>query len=297
MSNRKKLLLLYNPRSGRAQIARSLDIFFQKFCKAGWEPTVYPILEGMDAESILRETAGTRYDLVVCCGGDGTLHHTMNGLMQMENAPDLGYIPSGSTNDFASSLNLAKEPEAACDLILNGTPHPIDVGDFSGETFCYVAAFGAFSAVSYETPQEMKNAMGHLAYIIEGIRQLPLGQKYPARVEANGQVFEEDFLFCSISNTTYIGGIPLDRGVDASLDDGKFEVLLIKAPSNMMEANTIAAKLLARDFQNPQVQLLHTDRVTVRFPKPTAWSLDGEFGGEVSEVTVQVQHDRLKLVY
>lgn len=297
MSTRKRLLLIYNPRSGRAQISRSLDVFLQKFCKAGWEPTVYPILEGLDAETILRQTQDTPYDLVVCCGGDGTLHHTMNGLVQMEHAPNLGYIPSGSTNDFASSLNLAKDPEGACDTILNGTPRPIDVGNFGGETFCYVAAFGAFSAVSYETPQEMKNAMGHLAYIIEGIRQLPLGQKYPARIEANGQIFEGDFLFCSISNTTYIGGIPLDRGVDARLDDGKFEMLLIKAPSNVIEANAIIAKLLARDFQGPFVQLLHTDRVKVTCPQPTAWSLDGEFGGDICEVTVSVQHERLKLVY
>ena len=297
MSKRTPLLLIYNPRAGRALTARNLDKLLQKFCRAGYEVTIYPILEGLDAEAILSQAEEGRYELVVCCGGDGTLHHVMNGLVQMKQPPRLGYIPTGSTNDFAASLDLSKDPETACDTILNGQIQPIDVGDFGGETFCYVAAFGAFSAVSYETPQDLKNAMGHLAYIIEGIKRLPLGEKYPARVEADGQVFEDDFLFCSISNTTYIGGFPLDKTVDVRLDDGKFEVLLIKAPANVIEGNAIAAKLLSRDFDNEYIHLLHTNQVKVSFPQPTSWSLDGEFGGSPTEVTVQVHHGRLQMQF
>lgn len=296
MKEPKQLLLLYNPRSGRAQTSRNLDMMVQKFCTAGWETTVYPIIPGINTSELLKNSDG-KYDLVVCCGGDGTLHHTMNGLVQMQNTPLLGYIPSGSTNDFASSLALSKNPEQACSAIVSGREHPIDVGDFDGEIFCYVAAFGAFSAVSYETSQDLKNAMGHMAYIVEGLRQLPLGQKYPARIEVDGQVFEEDFLFCSISNTTYIGGFPLDRSVDARLDDGKFEIFLIKAPANLFEGNVIAAKLLARDLNNEYIHLLHADEVKITCPEPTAWTLDGEFGGELTDVTVRVRHDELKLIY
>ena len=206
MMDRKKLLLLYNPSAGRAQTSRNLDMLLQKFCTGGCETTVYPILDGLNAEDILAGAESAGYDIVVCCGGDGTLHHTVNGLLRLEQPPLLGYIPSGSTNDFAASLGLPKTPEDAADAVVNGRPHAIDAGDFGGELFCYVAAFGAFSAVSYETPQNMKNAMGHLAYIIEGVKRLPIGEKYPARVEVGDQVFEEEFLFCSISNTTSIGG-------------------------------------------------------------------------------------------
>ena len=234
---------------------------------------------------------------MVCCGGDGTLHHTVNGLLRLEQPPLLGYIPSGSTNDFAASLGLPKTPEDAADAVVNGRPHAIDAGDFGGELFCYVAAFGAFSAVSYETPQNMKNAMGHLAYIIEGVKRLPIGEKYPARVEVGDRVFEEEFLFCSISNTTSIGGFSLDKSGEATLDDGEFEVLLIKAPTSVAEANTIVSKLLARDFNNELIHLLHADSVTVHFPTPTKWTLDGEYGGEHTDVSVQVLANALHMVF
>ena len=181
--------------------------------------------------------------------------------------------------------------------MVNGRPHAIDAGDFGGELFCYVAAFGAFSAVSYETPQNMKNAMGHLAYIIEGVKRLPIGEKYPARVEVGDQVFEEEFLFCSISNTTSIGGFSLDKSVEATLDDGEFEVLLIKAPTSVAEANTIVSKLLARDFNNELIHLMHADSVTVHFPMPTKWTLDGEYGGEHTDVSVQVLANALHMVF
>lgn len=288
MMDRKKLLLLYNPSAGRAQTSRNLDMLLQKFCTGGCETTVYPILDGLNAEDILAGAESAGYDIVVCCGGDGTLHHTVNGLLRLEQPPLLGYIPSGSTNDFAASLGLPKTPEDAADAVVNGRPHAIDAGDFGGELFCYVAAFGAFSAVSYETPQNMKNAMGHLAYIIEGVKRLPIGEKYPARVEVGDRVFEEEFLFCSISNTTSIGGFSLDKSVEATLDDGEFEVLLIKAPTSVAEANTIVSKLLARDFNNELIHLLHADSVTVHFPTPTKWTLDGEYGGEHTDVSVQV---------
>ena len=195
MMDRKKLLLLYNPSAGRAQTSRNLDMLLQKFCTGGCETTVYPILDGLNAEDILAGAESAGYDIVVCCGGDGTLHHTVNGLLRLEQPPLLGYIPSGSTNDFAASLGLPKTPEDAADAVVNGRPHAIDAGDFGGELFCYVAAFGAFSAVSYETPQNMKNAMGHLAYIIEGVKRLRIGEKYPAHVEVGDQVFEKEFLF------------------------------------------------------------------------------------------------------
>lgn len=294
---RKKLLLIYNPGAGRGQAARSISAILQKFCVAGYETTVYPLVSGLHTEDILEHAEEKNYNLIVCCGGDGTLHHALNGLMKMEKRPLLGYIPCGSTNDFAASLNLPRDLESACDAIINGTPHTLDVGNFSGEYFCYVAAFGAFSAVSYETPQNIKNAVGHLAYIIEGIRQLPFGQKFPARIEIDGTVYDEDFLFCSVSNSTYIGGIALDKCVDADLNDGKFEVLLIKVPENVVDANNIIAKLLSRDFNNDFIHLLHTDKITIHAKEPLAWSLDGEFGGDPVDVNITVEGNALQMLY
>lgn len=285
----KKLLLIYNPRSGRATIAKNIDMILQKFCRAGYEITVYPMVEGMGAEEILDKRGADGFELVVCCGGDGTLHHAMNGLLRHENPPVLGYLPAGSTNDYAASLGLPKNIEDATDAIINGVPRPLDVGDFGGELFNYVAAFGAFSAVSYSTAQSSKNSMGHLAYIIEGLRNLPIGQHYPARVEVNGQVMEEDYIFGTVCNTNYIGGFSMAGSVDTMLDDGQFELLLIKAPKNMLEMNTLVTKLLARDFNNEYMRMAQASRVKFTFPTPTAWTLDGEFGGETSEVEIMVR--------
>ena len=170
-------------------------MLLQKFCTGGCETTVYPILDGLNAEDILAGAESAGYDIVVCCGGDGTLHHTVNGLLRLEQPPLLGYIPSGSTNDFAASLGLPKTPEDAADAVVNGRPHAIDAGDFGGELFTMWPPSAPFRLFPTKRPQNMKNAMGHLAYIIEGIKRLPIGEKYPARVEVGDQVFEEEFLF------------------------------------------------------------------------------------------------------
>ena len=201
----KRVLFIVNPRSGKGSIKYHILDILDTFSKKGIDVTVHITQERLDACRTAMEEGGN-YDEIVLSGGDGTLDEVVSGLMKGGHDTPVGYIPAGSTNDFAASLGLPKTPEDAADAVVNGRPHAIDAGDFGGELFCYVAAFGAFSAVSYETPQNMKNAMGHLAYIIEGVKRLPIGEKYPARVEVGDQVFEEEFLFCSISNTTSIGG-------------------------------------------------------------------------------------------
>ena len=291
------LLLIYNPTAGKGQLPDELAAVLDEFTKANWLVTAYPTQGKGDAVRAAREL-GPRFSRLVCAGGDGTLSETVTGLMQLEKPPILGYIPFGSTNDCAANLGLPRIPRQAAAIAAGqGVPRPSDIGKLNGRPFVYVAAFGAFSAVSYETPQNMKNAMGHLAYIIEGIKRLPIGEKYPARVEVGDQVFEEEFLFCSISNTTSIGGFSLDKSVEATLDDGEFEVLLIKAPTSVAEANTIVSKLLARDFNNELIHLLHADSVTVHFPTPTKWTLDGEYGGEHTDVSVQVLANALHMVF
>ena len=293
---KKKALIIMNPCSGTKRANKYLTDIVETFTVNDYICTVLTTTKRGDGTLYAEKYAG-KTGLITCISGDRTFNEVVSGLLHSGRKVPIGYIPAGSTNDFAASLGLPKTPEDAADAVVNGRPHAIDAGDFGGELFCYVAAFGAFSAVSYETPQNMKNAMGHLAYIIEGVKRLPIGEKYPARVEVGDQVFEEEFLFCSISNTTSIGGFSLDKSVEATLDDGEFEVLLIKAPTSVAEANTIVSKLLARDFNNELIHLLHADSVTVHFPTPTKWTLDGEYGGEHTDVSVQVLANALHMVF
>lgn len=291
----KRMLLLYNPKAGRAHIARNLDMIIQRFSRGGYEVIVYPTQEGLGAREILRGRGVEGIDMVVCCGGDGTLHHTTNGLLAWDNPPELGYLPVGSTNDYANSLGLPKTLEGGLDVIMEGETKVLDVGDFGGEYFNYVAAFGAFAAVSYSTPQSTKNSMGHLAYIMEGLKNLPIGQTYPARVEVNGKVLEEDYIFGTVCNTNYIGGFSMAGKVDTMLDDGQFEVLLIKAPQSVLELNALAGKLLARDFDNEFMTMTQASQVRFTFPKKTTWTLDGEFGGDITEVEIAVRPQALRM--
>lgn len=285
MDNR--LLLIYNPTAGKGRIGGQIAGIEESLAGAGWQVTVRATCPGRDAEQILAEE-GAGFDRVVCCGGDGTLHHTVNGLMALPKAPPLGYLPCGSTNDFARTLQLTARPAEDCAAAAGGAPFGCDVGRFNGRYFSYVAAFGAFTDVSYLTAQEEKNQLGHLAYLLEGAKRLPIGKNYPARVECNGQVFEDGFLYGAVSNSVSIGGFALGGKEPVLLDDGLFELLLVKTPANLAEAGTLAAKLLAREFDGQWLRLLRTDRVRFSFEEETAWTLDGEFGGNLREAEIEV---------
>ena len=283
----KKMVLIYNPVAGKATVPGKLSFIIESFSSAGFEVTVHPIQPGSGAEEVLAARGGA-YDLVVCCGGDGTLNHTVNGLMQMERPPVFGYLPSGSTNDFARSLGLPQKIEDGCADIVEGSPFFYDIGAFNDRYFNYVAAFGAFTDVSYLTAQNDKNALGHLAYLIEGVKRLPIGQHFPAKVECGSESWVGDYLYVAVSNSTSVGGIQLGRPEKVRLDDGKFEVLLIKAPANVAETSAIAGKLLTREFDGDFVRLIRTDSIRFTFTENTAWTLDGEFGGEVREADIRV---------
>ncbi|MEG1932035.1 MAG: YegS/Rv2252/BmrU family lipid kinase [Pygmaiobacter sp.] len=285
---KKKLLLLYNPTSGRAQIGKRLDEILDVFFDADYEVTIYAIRPGYGAEEILRDR-GEDFDLVVCCGGDGTLHHTVNGLMQLAKRPVLGYLPSGSTNDFASNLGLGKDLLEDCNIITHGVPFTYDIGLFhENRYFNYVAAIGAFTDVSYSTPQETKNALGYFAYIIEGIKRLPFNTKYHAKITLDTETIEDDYLYAAISNSFSVGGMDLSGHAQIHLDDGLFELLLIKAPQNILDLQVILGKLMTRDFSGPLVRLLHTTAVNFEFDTAVPWTLDGEFGGAWQNCSISI---------
>ena len=235
---KKKLLFVFNPHSGKGQIRNKLLEIVDIFVKTGYEVQIHPTQEPKDARELVKKRAG-KFDLVVCSGGDGTLDEVVSGMMQREKRAAIGYIPAGSTNDFAVSLKLPKNMIEAARTSVLGTPFRCDVGDMNGKFFVYIAAFGLFTDVSYGTPQEWKNILGHAAYLLEGAKSLTSIKSYPMVVECNGELIKGDFIFGMITNSTSVGGFKNMTGTNVELNDGLFEVTLIKKPKNPMELSEI----------------------------------------------------------
>lgn len=283
---KKRLLFVYNPHSGKAQIKSHLLDIVDIMVKAEYEVTVYPTQAPEDAIHKVKEEAG-EYDLVVCSGGDGTLDEVVSGIMGSEQKVPLGYIPAGSTNDFATSLGIPKDMVKAARTAVEGQPFACDIGGFNEDFFVYVAAFGLFTEVSYKTSQEWKNVLGHAAYILEGAKRLHDITSYMIQVEYNNIRLQDEFIFGMISNSTSVGGFKGMTGKDVLLDDGVFEVTLIKKPRNPMELNEIIASLINLVDDTDMVYSFKTDEVKFTAKERIPWTLDGEFGGDHAEITVK----------
>ena len=284
--DRKRLLFVFNPCSGKAQIKNQLAEIVDTMVKAGYEVTIYPTQCAGDATEKIKSEAGS-YDLIVCSGGDGTLDEVVTGMMHMENKKPLGYIPAGSTNDFASSLGIPKDMVAAAKTTVSGVPFACDIGKFNDDYFVYVAAFGLFTDVSYKTSQEWKNVLGHAAYILEGAKCLHDIPAYRMQVEYNNRCIQDEFIYGMISNSTSIGGFKGMTGKDVLLDDGLFEVTLIKKPRNPMELNEIIAALINLVDDKDMVYSFKTSEVKFTSVTEIPWTLDGEYGGSHKEVLVK----------
>lgn len=292
MAIMKKMLFIINPRSGKEQIRSRLLEILDSFVKAGYGPSVYITQGPKDAE--YQAARAKTKELVVCSGGDGTLNEVVSGLMTItpEKRPELGYIPSGSTNDFASSLGLPKNMRKAAQTAALGKPFLVDVGVFGkNRYFVYVAAFGAFTEVSYSTPQETKNILGHQAYMLEAIKRLTGLKSYRMRLAwehlGEQRELEEEFILGMVTNTTSIGGFKGLVGMDVALDDGEFEVLLVRKPRTPLDIASIAAYLIQREGENECVFKFRTSKLTVQSEELVDWSLDGEFGGSQTEVVIE----------
>ena len=275
----KKLLFVVNGHSGKGQIKNKLLDIIDIMIKEGYHVQVHTTQEREDATKVVREQA-KYYDLVVCSGGDGTLDEAVTGMMQSEVRTPLGYIPAGSTNDFANSLEIPKDMIQAAKTAVLGVPFSCDVGEFNGDYFIYVAAFGIFTDVSYATSQELKNALGHVAYILEGAKRLHTIKSYHMRVEYDGNEIEGDFLLGMITNSTSVGK-------DVKLDDGMFEVTLIHKPKNIIELNTIIASLTNLKDETDLIDSFRADSVKFYSEEEIPWTLDGEFGGDHKEVQIK----------
>ena len=284
---KRSLMLIINPNAGRGAYKPGLADALQILSDGGYQTTVFFTTGRGDATALARDCA-KGYDVVACLGGDGTLSEVMAGLMQLKDPPPLGYIPMGTANDVATTLDIPKNnPVAAAQRILRGTPQPYDVGGFGKDAFfAYIAAFGAFTEVSYATPQSQKKLLGHLAYVLQGAALLPTIETYHTVVEYDDGVVEADLVYGSMSNSTSVAGIVRLPEDMVSLGDGMSELVLVKDPGSVLGLGELADSVLSRRFDSDKLLILHTKKARFIFDRPVPWTRDGEAGGSHQEITL-----------
>lgn len=266
-----------------------------QFVKNGYEVTIHPTQKPQDAMELVMERAG-KYNLVVCSGGDGTLDETVTGMMRREKKVPIGYIPAGSTNDFAGSLKIPKSMDKAAQIAVGGVPFACDIGSFNGDYFVYIAAFGLFTDVSYGTSQDLKNRIGHAAYILEGLKRLHTIQSYHMKITWEDQVIEDDFIYGMVSNSNSAGGFKNITGKDVKLDDGLFEVTLIRMPKNPIELNEIIGSLTNLIDNTDSIYTFKTDHLCITSKEDIPWTLDGEYGGSHSQVVIHNEKQAVQIM-
>ena len=283
----QKLLFIFNPHAGKGQIKNHLVDIVDMMVKAGFDVTIYTTQAQADAtRKVVEEGAG--YDRIVCSGGDGTLDEVMTGLMQAKLHIPIGYIPAGSTNDFANSLGIPKEMLKAAERAVGQNRFPCDIGDFNSDTFVYVAAFGLFTEVSYKTSQQLKNIFGHVAYIMEGVKQLRDIPSFRMQVEYDGKVFQDEFIYGMVTNSVSVGGFKGMTGKNVKLDDGLFEVILVREAKNPLELQQIVAGLFSKNQDSPMVDRFKASKVIFESEKSISWTLDGEYADDHQLVEIDV---------
>ena len=291
----KRLLFIYNPNAGKGLLKPKLSDILDIFVKAGYEVTVYPTQKYRDGYKKVARFEG-EYDLRVCSGGDGTLDEVVTGMMQREDKIPIGYIPTGTTNDFANSLHIPKDLLKAADVAVNGEPFACDIGRFNKDVFVYIAAFGLFTDVSYQTKQEIKNVLGHLAYVLEGTKRLFGIPSYRIRVTHDGEVIEDEFVFGMVTNSKSVGGFRNMIGKNVVFDDGEFEATLIKFPKNPLELNDIILSLATGQQDSKYMYSFKTKEVVFESLEEIPWTLDGEFGGEHDSVHIKNERQGLEIM-
>lgn len=294
----QRVLLMVNPMAGRQKIRNELLYVVDTLTKAGYETIIYTT-QGKDATRDLLAEKDSQFDRVICCGGDGTFNEILSATMHWDKRPILGYIPAGTTNDFAAGLKLPSDIREAAVNIVRGTPHTVDAGLFNTSYFSYVASFGAFTETSYSTPQNFKNALGHLAYILEGIKEIPAFTSYTVCVEADGQIYKDSYIFGAVSNARSVGGILKIRDSLVDLNDGVFEVMMIKMPKTLMDLSAIVTSLTSLNplkYDPSMFLFLQTKELKITFEQEMVWSLDGERVSGGKEARIACIKDAFKIL-
>lgn len=292
----KKLLLILNPCSGKKKASHALADVVNVFNRGGYDVTVYITAARGDATKVVAQRA-PEFDLVVCAGGDGTFNETISGLLAGGHDTPIGYLPAGSTNDFSSSLHLSKNLVEAARDIVEGTPRRLDVGRFNDRYFSYVASFGAFTRASYATSQNVKNALGHLAYILSGIKELAYIRSRRLRFTLDdGRVLEDEYIFGAISNSTSVAGILTLSEDLVDMNDGVFELLLVRKPENLLELNDCVLALTTQDYHTPMLTFTSARSVEIEAPEDMDWTLDGEREPGSAHCRAENLHDAIRIV-
>ncbi len=283
----KKMMLIVNPNAGKGQYKSVLAEILNEFSAADIIPTVFFSRQQGHIRELVTEHA-LEFDMVACIGGDGTLSETAFGMMNLPEQRPIGYIPMGTANDIARTLGLdPKQPLDSAKKIIEGTPMSLDIGQFGTDNyFAYIAAFGAFTDVSYATTQEAKQALGLLAYTLEGIKQIPKLSGHHAIIEYDDGVISDNFIFGAITNSTSVAGFLKIDSSKVSLSDGLFEVLLIKTPQAIKDLNDIITSILSNNFNSNSVIFLRSKEIRIMFDEPVAWTRDGEDGGAHQDVFI-----------
>lgn len=318
---KKKLLFIFNPHAGKGQIRLKLLDIIDTFVKNDFQVVIHPTQASNEARKMITEEAED-YDRIVCAGGDGTLEEVVSGMMKREQKRMIGYIPAGSTNDFANSLYLPKDMLRSAEIAIKGKSFPCDVGNMNGKFFVYIAAFGLFTDVSYGTPQEWKNLLGHMAYLLEGAKSLTSIKSYSMRVECidetenstglqigentendadlqrkdNKDVIEGEFIYGMITNSTSVGGFKNMTGSNVQLDDGLFEVTFIKKPKNPMELREILRSLTNLKDDTDLIYSAKTSEIHIVSEKEVAWTMDGEYGGSHTDVLIKNEKRAIEIM-
>ena len=294
MDNKKKVLLITNPCAGKSKSRISATEVMAKFPEDEYEFTLKATTCRGDATNIVKENLKD-HNMVVCCGGDGTLNETINGIMDMPRRAPIGYVPTGTTCDLGATLGIPSDAKIATDIILKGNINDYDIGLFNNRYFSYIASFGAFTKNTYSTPQKLKNRLGHTAYVIEAMKEIKDIHGMHLRVEHDGGIIEGEFCFGSISNSSSIAGMFKLREEDVRLNDGLFEVFLVRKTSLPVLVKTILE--VQRQVYNPdRVIYLQTNKIRITSPyEDIDWTLDGEYGGSHREVMINVLDSAVRL--
>ncbi len=292
----KKLLILMNPCSGKKKANRVLAEIIDILNRGGFDVTAYMTAARGDATTVAAERAA-EFDAILCIGGDGTFNEVISGLYSVGSKTPVAYIPAGSTNDFANSLKLSKDLLQAARDVVEGTPRPLDIGRFNDRYFSYIASFGAFTRASYATSQSLKNALGHFAYILSGVKEIAsIRSKHLRLTLADGTVFEDDYIFGAISNSTSVAGLLTLAPDLVDMNDGLFEILLIRKPKNPLELSDCVLALTTQDYNTPMLTMASSARVEIEAPEDMDWTLDGERADGAAHCTVENLHSAVNVI-
>lgn len=292
----KKLLFIINPATARNTVTPYLIDIIDILEKGGYDVTVHISKSPSDIGEIVA-ALGEIFDTIVAAGGDGTLNQTVSSALWLKKKPRIGYIPSGTTNDFAKSWGIPRKPLDAAKSIVNTDPIPTDISLFCGRPFVYVAAFGAFTEVSYQTPQQLKQAFGRTAYLVEGIKSLTTLKPWKLNIEHDNGTVDGEFYYGMVSNTRRVGGFDLKVKESISITDGLMEVILVKKPSKTTDNAKMIGAVLAQDTNSEFITFTHAKNITFNSDIPMPWTVDGEYGGTMQSGNVSVLEHAIEMFF